>query len=298
MDSSTSTFKTITYARSISLPSRSHPITAAVKESLCRLRASEATTSSSSLISHDLSVLSGLYDQTNDMLQLPLTQQTLCQKQHGKYLEEILEGSLQLSDVFGATKNVLSLTKGSVQELASSLRRRKSGDGGLDGKVEGFKTSRKNFIKLVQKCLANLKRVKKNCDLLIQDQGHPSLVNMLGEAEAASVSVFESLLLVVSGSKSELKSFVSKLIQSKHVACEGEDLHTSEVEKIDCTLDALKLRKSSKSGDFEQVQNLQKQLESFESRIQELDEGVESLFRHLMRIRVSLFNILNYYLTC
>ncbi|KAK6939245.1 Protein BPS1, chloroplastic [Dillenia turbinata] len=294
MASSISTFKTTTHARSISLPSRSHPITATAEESLCKLRASETTTSSPSLISHSLTVLSGLCEHMNDMLQLPLTQQTLCHKQHARYLEEVLDGSLQLLDVCGATKEVLSLAKESVQELASSLRRRKSGDCALDSKVEGFKASRKNATKFVQKCLANLKRVKKNCDLLIQDQGHPSLVKMLGEAEAASVSVFESILLVVSGTKSESKSFISKLIRSKHVACEGEDLHTSEVEKIEHALDALKQQKWSKSDDFKRVQNLQKQLESFESKIQELDEGVESLFRHLMRIRVSLLNILNY----
>ncbi|KAK6939257.1 Protein BPS1, chloroplastic [Dillenia turbinata] len=202
MASSISTFKTTNHARSISLPSRSHPISATAEQSLC-MRPSEATTSSPSLISHNLSVLSGLCERMNDVLQLPLTQQTLCHKQHARYLEE----EKQKQPVF---------------------------------------------------------------------------------------QCFESLLLVVSGTKSESKSLVSKLIRSKRVACEGEDSHTSEVEKIECALDALKQQKSSKSDDFERVQNLQKQLESFESRIQELNEGVESLFRHIMRIRVSLLNILNY----
>ncbi|KAK6939256.1 Protein BPS1, chloroplastic [Dillenia turbinata] len=109
---------------------------------------------------------------------------------------------------------------------------------------------------------------------------------MLCEAEADSLSMFESLLLAVSGSKTESKPLVSRLIRSKRIACEGEKLYTSEVENLDSTMEELKRDKSSKTNDF--PRNLQKQLETFEMRVQDLDEGIENPFRHLMRIRVSI----------
>ncbi|KAK6939055.1 Protein BPS1, chloroplastic [Dillenia turbinata] len=290
MASSIAASKIVSHARSISLPSRSHPITSTVEESLDRLRATEATSSSLSSISHKVNLLGELYENLSDMLQLPLTQHFL-HTQNAKWAEKVLDGSVQILDVCSATKDVLSVMKESFQELESSFRRRKAGDRGLDSEVERFRSSRKNVTKLVQKYLINLKKNKKN--LFVEDHGHPSLVNMLSEAEAASLSLFECLLLAVSGSKTESKSLVSKLLRSKRIACEVEELCTSELEKLDSALEALKRDKSSKTSDF--VQNVQKQLETFELRVQDLDEGIENLFRHLMRIRVSLLNILNHY---
>ncbi|KAK6939255.1 hypothetical protein RJ641_028786 [Dillenia turbinata] len=57
MASSAAASKTASDARSISLPSRSHPITSTLEESLDRLRAAEATSSSQSSISHKLNIL-------------------------------------------------------------------------------------------------------------------------------------------------------------------------------------------------------------------------------------------------
>ncbi|KAK6939248.1 Protein BPS1, chloroplastic [Dillenia turbinata] len=182
-----------------------------------------------------------------------------------------MDGSLQLLDVCGASKDCLLLMKECVQDLASSLRRRKGEEYGQESEIQCLKSFRKNGTKLVQKSLANLKKAKKICNsqLLVEDHGCSSIINMIKEAEAITLSVIESLLLVVSGT-------------------------TNEVEKIDSALKALNREKSSKSGDVVSVQNLQKQLVSFKLKIQELEEGVESLFGHLMRIRVSLLNLLNH----
>ncbi|KAK6939246.1 Protein BPS1, chloroplastic [Dillenia turbinata] len=225
------------------------------------------------------------------MLELPLTQQSL-RTQNEKWAEEVLNGSLRLLDHCSASKDILSLAKECVQELASSLRRRKVEKCGLEKEVECFEMSRKNVTKLAQKSQENLKKIKKN--LLVQGQGLPSAVNVLREAEATSLSVFDSLLYVALGSKSDSKSLVSKFIRSKRVLCENQELYTSEVEKIGGALEAMRRQKSSQNCDFVQVQNLQKQLGAFELRIQDLEDGLEGLSRHLMRTRVSLLNILNH----
>ncbi|KAK6939054.1 Protein BPS1, chloroplastic [Dillenia turbinata] len=180
MASSIATSKTSAHAHSVSLPFRSHPTTATAEEIF---HASVATQTA-----------------------------TLSHVENEKSVEEVLDGSFQLLDACGACLEVLSLMRGGGQELASSLRRRKTGDSGLDTEHECFKSSRKNPKQLL--------------------------------------SAFKSPLLVVLGSKSESKSLVSKFIRSKRVACDEE-------EKMDSALDSL--RKSSKTTDAVQVQNLQKQ---------------------------------------
>ncbi|BFG42422.1 hypothetical protein CerSpe_286960 [Prunus speciosa] len=72
------------HTRSNSFNSRPHPIVQEVHEHLCRLRSSEATSTSSSSISHELSGLQDLHGSVDRLLQLPLTQQALAQEQNEK----------------------------------------------------------------------------------------------------------------------------------------------------------------------------------------------------------------------
>ncbi|KAL6270921.1 hypothetical protein ACE6H2_027832 [Prunus campanulata] len=72
------------HTRSNSFNSRPHPIVQEVDEHLCRLRSSEATSTSSSSISHELSGLQDLHGSVDRLLQLPLTQQALAQEQNEK----------------------------------------------------------------------------------------------------------------------------------------------------------------------------------------------------------------------
>lgn len=122
------TFKAAFHVRPASLPSRSHPLTTAVKEQLCRLRSPQTTSSSAC---HKLSGLKFLYEYVYELLQLPLTQQTLSHELHKKWVEEVLDGSLHLLDVCCTTKDVFSSMKECLQELESSLRRRRGGESRL-----------------------------------------------------------------------------------------------------------------------------------------------------------------------
>lgn len=82
--------------RSNNFPSRPHPIVQEIDEHLCRLRSSEATSTSSTSISQKLSGLQDLHDSVETLLQyqLPLTQQALAQAQNEKCSTEVLGGSL------------------------------------------------------------------------------------------------------------------------------------------------------------------------------------------------------------
>ncbi|KAL2468129.1 hypothetical protein Fot_51654 [Forsythia ovata] len=77
---------------------------------------------------------------------LPSLQQALVDENRAN---ELLDGSLKLVDICGIARDVIFLTKESVQELESSLRRNRG--------IDAYMTSRKKIDKMVKKCIQNLK---------------------------------------------------------------------------------------------------------------------------------------------
>ncbi|PQM36036.1 uncharacterized protein Pyn_25747 [Prunus yedoensis var. nudiflora] len=280
------------HTRSNSFPSRPHPIVQEVDEHVCRLRSSEATSTSSSSISHKLSGLQDLHDCVDRLLQLPLTQQALAQEQNEKWANELLDGSLRLLDVSSSAKDAILQTKECVQDLQSIIRRTRGGESAaLTGEVRKYLTSRKTVKKAIQKAMKNLKG--SNFPSLNKDHESIDIVNKLREVEAVTLAVFESLLSFISGPKSQPSrwSLVSKMMHSKKVACEEEK--ANEFAQVDAALNSLIGHKTSKSQN-KSVDNAQNQLEQLESCIQDQEEGVECVFRQIIKTRVSLLNILNH----
>ncbi|XP_068340271.1 uncharacterized protein [Pyrus communis] len=265
------------HTRSNSFPSRTHPIIQEIDEHLCRLRSSENTSTSSSSISHKLRGLQDLHDSVEKLLQLPLTQQALAQEQNEKCANELLDGSLKLLDICGTIKDALSQTKECVQDLQSIIRRRGGESGALTGEVRKYLSSRKMVKKAIQKAMKNLKGSSLN-----KDNKAIAIVSKLRDVEAITFTSFESLLSFIAGPKSQPRSWslVPKMMQSKKVACE-EETEANEFAIVDAAL--------HRSAD-----NSQSQLEKLESCIQDQEEGLECLFRQLIKTRVSLLNILNH----
>ncbi|KAL3514844.1 hypothetical protein ACH5RR_027561 [Cinchona calisaya] len=157
MATSASNLKIFSHARSISLPTSSHPLLASADEHLRRLKSSEGASAC-----QKLDGLKNLYEYLDDVLQLPLNQQEVS----GKWDEEevILDVSLRLLDICGAVKEIYSQMKESVQTLESSLRRKRSGDH-LANEVEKYMFSKKQLNKMMCKCYKELKRAEKNCSI-------------------------------------------------------------------------------------------------------------------------------------
>ncbi|WJZ83533.1 hypothetical protein VitviT2T_003204 [Vitis vinifera] len=290
------------HVRSISLPSRPHPLIPEFNEHLCRLRASQAassSSSSSSSISHRLRGLKDLHDSVDDLLLLPLTQQTLAQHRHEKWVDELLDGSLRLLDVCGTAKDALLQTREHSHELQSSLRRRQGGENGIAAEVGEYLTSRKTVKKAMHKALRNLKGMenKSNFSPWNKDPDTISIVTMLKEAETVTLTVLESLLSSIAGvaakSKPSSWSFVSKLIHHKHVACEEAAGDLSEFEKVDAALCNL-ISGKTKSLRPVHIDDVQNKIGKLETSIQGLEEGIEFLSRHLIKTRVSILNILSH----
>ncbi|KAJ4964898.1 hypothetical protein NE237_016747 [Protea cynaroides] len=272
-----------------------------VEEQLQRLRASEATSSSSassSSICYNLGGLRDLYETANNLLQLPLTQQTLAQERGEKWVDEVLDGSLRSLDVCGRARDVLSQMKECMTQLQSSLRRIR-GESGLANEVEAYNLSRKKVTKVINKCLGDVQKVEKQRafpSLLDKNQDIVAMVSVLREVEAITLSMFDSMLSFISGPKAMLKpngwSLISKLINKKTVACDRKEMERCGFEKVDATLGALLGHKAHKGLKLKHVE-AQKQLETLELSIRDLEDGLECIFRSLIKTRVSLLNSLN-----
>ncbi|XVE48754.1 hypothetical protein DITRI_Ditri01bG0027600 [Diplodiscus trichospermus] len=280
------------HCRSNSLPSRQHPLTSQIDDNLSRLRASEVASTSSS-IGHKLNGLQDLHECVDMLLQLPLTQQALAQEQHRKSVEELLDGSLMILDVCSTAEDALLQTKECTQELQSVMRRRRGAEMGLANAVKKYLTSRKAVKKAICKALKNLKQMeaKFNSSSFNKDVENEAAISILRKVEAVTVRVLESLLSFISGPDPESKlshwSLVSKLMHPKKVGC-LEEQKTNEIANAEASL-----RSIVKSDNIKHVEIVQNELQKLELCIQDLEEGIETLFRRLIKSRVTVLNILN-----
>ncbi|KAL1188513.1 hypothetical protein V5N11_005939 [Cardamine amara subsp. amara] len=258
------------HVRSNSYPSIPHPQAAHVDEQLDRLRSSEdASTSSSSSICQKLDNIHELHESLDQLIRLPVTQQALAQEQNKESVEQLLDGSLRILELCNISKDALLQMKECLMEIQSILRRKR---GDLSGEVKKYLASRRSLKKSFQKILKSLK-VKQG-----QEFGNESLA-VFGEAEAITMALFDSLLSFISGSKACSKwSLVSKLMNQRKATCEAQE---NEFTRVDSEC------QSEKTLKMHDVQIL-------ESCIQDLEDGLESLSKSLIKYRVSILNILGH----
>ncbi|XP_038887204.1 uncharacterized protein LOC120077391 [Benincasa hispida] len=284
MDSFAANQKKSFHIRSNSLPSKPHPVVDEVDEHLCRLKSSEATSTSSSLC-QKLDGLQDLHDCIDKLLLLPLSHQALVDNES---VDDQLEGSLKLLDLCAMAKDALLQTKESAHELESTLRRRRGHD--IVGDVQKYLNSRKMIKKAIHKALKGMERSK-----FPKSDESSEVVGLLKEAETVTYNSIESVLSFIAGPKLPSKmsgwSLVSKFIQTKKVVSKDLDTSGNKVEMVDAALYSII---SHKYDCIVQVEDVQILLKKLASSIQDLEEDLESLYRRLIKNRVAFLNILNH----
>ncbi|XP_022943514.1 uncharacterized protein LOC111448264 [Cucurbita moschata] len=293
------------HARSNSLPTRPHPLVTECDEHLCRLKALDSAPWTAPGMAKKLAGLQDLQECVNKLLLLRRTREAFATQRREKWVDEVFDGSLRLLDLCSAAKDGVIHTKECVRELQSLVRRRSSSwacGNGVVNQVEKYLASRKVVKRAIQKALTSLKTYgTKPSSISIKDIETMALIGLLFDVEAASVNVFEALMSYVLGKKGKTRgsgwALVSKLMRSKRAilteeATEGE---ANEFATIDAAVDTMasKLNSDNSMTGNVGIESMGDQLGKLEVCVQDLEGGLDGLFRRLIRNRVSLLNIIN-----
>ncbi|XP_051123973.1 uncharacterized protein LOC127246572 [Andrographis paniculata] len=279
-------------SRSNSFPTQSHSAVESLEAQLCRLKSSEAASTSASYVCAKLDGLRVLHEAIKGKIPMSSIQQELSRKQGQELINELLEGSLRLVDHCQLSRDIVQLTKESVQDLESSIRRNK-GEAACGVDFSSYATSRNMIKKMINKCVKNLRSFNKNStEVTGSDCDLNAIGTLLKEAEVQAFSALNSVFILLSGEKERSNqrswSFLSKLTKINNVHSKVEQENNFE------ELYSLDFPKSQRGMDSIALQNVSKQLRASEMIIQELEEGLEAFFRSLVKTRVSLLNILSY----
>ncbi|KAJ0440193.1 hypothetical protein HanHA300_Chr16g0633731 [Helianthus annuus] len=256
-----SSSKTRQAIRSISLPTRSHPTTLLIDEELTSFKTWQTSIPcipDAETICSGLTSLDRLYTSVDNLLSSSLTQQALSHHQYQKLVDELRDRSMMLLDICGSVRDVVSHVKEHVRDVQSALRRRKG-----DFVIET--SFLKKLMKGVKRGVADLKHIDHTYGSkpLNLDVHLSSVIRVFRDVSEISISVFEMLLsffsVSISKSKSATKwSIISKCIR-KGIA-ESNDQPQVCLEELDCSIEGI-------------------------------EDGLECMFRKLIKTRASLLNI-------
>ncbi|XP_047320732.1 uncharacterized protein LOC124924784 [Impatiens glandulifera] len=253
--------RTRQHARSISFPSRTYPLLPQLDEQINRLKETGAASTSLSSLGDRLSGLQDLHLSVDDLLDMPHIQHSLTTVQ----ADDVLDKYIKVLDACTATKGIFSQAKFDVQEFLSSLRRRKDATD-ASGK---YLASRKKDKKAIQMALKDLKNVK-----ISEGNDQLEAIDLFNGVQSATISVLESSLTYIMGTKAR-SSLISKLINKVGT-------NKNEFDQINEALGVM------------DIESIQRQLEEMELKIQDIEEGLDCLFKHLIKTRVLLLNMLSY----
>ncbi|KAK9012329.1 hypothetical protein V6N11_040386 [Hibiscus sabdariffa] len=221
------------------------------------------------------------------------TQQVLSVHRHEKCVDELLDGYVRLLDICGIARDCMFQVKEHVCVLQSALRRRRrKGDSSIEGDILRYTSFRKEMKKQAKKLVVELKRIDDKLDAspcLDQDNHFSAVIRVLGQVNAMNASIFRSLFSFLSApvpSKQTRWSLVAKLMHKGVIACEENQDVVNEFESVDAAL-------CRHTSDAEKMQIVHKRLVALESSIEGVENRVECLFRHLIKARTSLLNIIS-----
>ncbi|CAL9071296.1 unnamed protein product [Musa textilis] len=267
------------HARSTSMPPGDHPLMLKVEEELQKVKSSVVQSSSTAhMICEGLRGIQGLYRCIEELLCLPSSNQIFVNPQQNKWVEVELEISVRLLDLLGKLRDSMILIKEQIRDLEMTVRRR--GEAVARSKMQTYLHPDKKAEKDVKNCFRFLKQMDDKYALCCTDDKESNswtVVRTLKAAREITISLLQSILKFLSMPRPKTKtsrwSLISKALHKRKVACEGEH---EDIEANDGRV--------QKAGD---------QLQKLQNSIDDIEAGLECLFRSLVQNRVSLLNILS-----
>lgn len=176
---------------------------------------------------------------------------------------------MRLLDICGSTRDVMSQVKEQVRDLQSALRRRK-GDSSIESNISKYTSFARKTKKDAERLISALNQIDNRIGVAplsnLDDHHIISVIRVLREVSAASISLFQSSLLVLHTPASKPQpsrwTAVSKLIHKGATARKDQSQISNELERIEC-------------------------------HIEGTESGLESTFRSLVKTRASLLYILS-----
>ncbi|ERM96380.1 hypothetical protein AMTRI_Chr09g35600 [Amborella trichopoda] len=270
--------------RSVSMPTGSHPILSQVKEQVHQLSCEHMNSSSSEWF---IGNLRNLYNDLDDLLRLPLAQHVLCKCKDE--VEELVEDSLSLLDACDKMRGVVAKVREQQQGILSTIRRRDHF--GLDELVSIYIRSRKKMTKDLTRCLGTIATMSK-C-IPSDGQNHQSIardcqvMDVLRLARSVTVSYCHTLITGLARGSNRW-SLISKFLRMRPL--ESGHVETCELEHLDMILWPLHACSSKLKEACSQ--DALRLLDSVEDRLGSIEEQLGCLCNLLIRMRVTLLNIL------
>ncbi|KAJ0251067.1 DUF241 domain protein [Hirschfeldia incana] len=301
-------------ARCVSLPVRLHPSVRRIQELVSKVRAlGSSSLESKTMVRDGLSGLTEIYRCLSEDLfkSSSETQQALL---NSGLMDELLEVSSKYLEVCGGAKDGASRIKKSVVELQSALRRsKKGGEFSLKSDVEAYMASRKEIKKEVKKYMVMSKETDACLESSVwcggDDQDVSALVRMMQDTSVITSLVLRTVLSLLSSPKG-LKNhnqhkgwgIVMKLVKKGIDHHHEKDFSCIELEAMEAELGKLvevttredqEEEKETSEEASEMIQCAVVRSKDVEAAMEELEEGIEGLFKVMIQARVSLLNILS-----
>jgi Arabidopsis protein of unknown function len=195
-----------------------------------------------------------VYESINDLLCMATNQNGLSHVQQRRWVDQELEESVKLLDICSTSRDNLDMIKAKVLDLEIAIRK---------GDSEAIKSKVRDYSLITKKANKNVRWICKNNESA--DGDYLAVISILSEIREITISLLQSIFSYLSrqlvAQKTSTWSLVSRLLEKRTIA--------SKEKKGKDSCDAACLR----------------------INVEELENELEGLFRHMIQCRVSLLNI-------
>lgn len=267
------------HTRSVSLPTRSHPLLSNLRDQLSDLDAwsSSSTARSSAWLAEGLSCLRNALDSLDDALRLPQAQNLLCGRP--RLAEKLLEDFLRFADAYGIFQSAVLALKEARTAVQVAIRKRD------ESTIASYVKARKRIHKEMRDLTSTIRCVAK-CDILREPDHSPApdaelasaISGVVKATTSVSLALFDGFALSFAARRS---AWSGRLRLSKKAKVD------EWIKELQCTEERLWSLRKMKDAE---VREVLKKMEDLEGCVECIESGSERVFRSLISARVSLLN--------